>query len=94
MNLRKKFSSQFLVVSMFLVFMVFSLASGFVFQITKVKEYRLEIANLNKEIDHTKSEIEKLKQLGDTQDLEIAARSRLNMVKPDEIIYIDIKEGN
>lgn len=94
MNLRKKFSSQFLVISMFLVFMVFSLASGFIFQITKVKEYRLDIANLNKEIDYTKSEIEKLKQLGDTQDLETAARSRLNMVKPDEIIYIDIKEGD
>ena len=94
MNLRKKFSSQFLVISMFLVFMVFSLASGFIFQITKVKEYRLEIANLNKEIDYTKSEIEKLKQLGDTQDLETAARNRLNMVKPDEIIYIDIKEGD
>jgi cell division protein FtsB len=94
MNLRKKFSSQFLVISMFLVFMVFSLASGFIFQITKVKEYRLEIANLNKEIDYTKSEIEKLKQLGDTQDLETAARNRLNMVKTDEIIYVDIKEGD
>ena len=94
MNLRKKFSSQFLVISMFLVFMVFSLASGFVFQIIKAKEYRLEIANLNKEIDYTKSEIEKLKQLGDTQDLETAAINRLNMVKTDEIIYVDIKEGD
>jgi cell division protein FtsB len=94
MNLRKKFSSQFLVISMFLVFMVSSLASGFVFQITKVKEYRLEIANLNKEMNYTKSEIEKLKKLGDTQDLETAARNRLNMVKPDEIIYIDIEEGD
>jgi len=94
MNLRKKFSSQFLVIGMFLVFMVFSLVSGFVFQITKAREYRLEIANLNKEIDYNKSEIKKLKQLGDTQDLETAARNRLNMVKSDEIVYIDIKEGD
>lgn len=91
MNLRKKFSSQFLVVSMFLIFMVFSLGSGFVFQITKVKQYRLEIANLNKEIDNTKVEIENLKKIGNTLDLETAARNRLNMVKPDEIIYVNIQ---
>lgn len=94
MNLRKKFFSQFLLVSMFLVFTVFSLGTGFVFQITKAKEYRLEIANLNKEIDYTKTEVEKVKQLGNIEDLETAARNRLNMVKPDEIIYIDIKEGD
>lgn len=91
MNLRKKFSSQFLVISIFLIFMVFSLGSGFVFQITKIKQYRLEIANLNKEIDNTKVEIENLKKIGNTLDLETAARNRLNMVKPDEIIYVNIQ---
>ncbi|WP_325275706.1 septum formation initiator family protein [Romboutsia sp.] len=91
MNLRKIFSSQFLVISMFLIFMVFSLASGFVFQITKVKQYRSEIVNLNKQIDNTKEEIENLKKIGNTQDLETDARNRLNMVKPDEIIYVDIQ---
>ncbi|HSQ88626.1 MAG TPA: septum formation initiator family protein [Romboutsia sp.] len=71
--------------------MVFSLASGFVFQITKVKQYRSEIVNLNKQIDNTKEEIENLKKIGNTQDLETDARNRLNMVKPDEIIYVDIQ---
>ena len=91
MNLRKKFSGQFFVISIFFIFMGFSLVGGFVFQITKVKDYRLEIANINKEIDETKLEIKKLKKVESTHDLETDARNRLNMVKPDEIIYFDIQ---
>ena len=98
MNIRKKFSAQFMLVSLFILFIIYTLISGFIFQIIKFNEYKSEISSLNKEISDTKKEIEKLKSIenGNTkEDLESIARNRLNMVKPDEIIYIDIgKEGN
>ena len=53
--------------------------------------------SLNKQISSTKKQIEELKKIenGNTsEDLETIARNRLNMVKPNEIVYIDIgKEG-
>ena len=91
MNIRKKFSSQIMIVSMFLVFMVFGLVTGVLFQVTKVDQYETEIANLNKEIKDTKAEIKKLEKVGSSQDLETSARNRLNMLKPGEIVYVDIK---
>ena len=98
MNIRKKFSAQFMLVSLFILFIIYTLISGFIFQIIKFNEYKSEISSLNEEISATKKEIEKLKSIenGNTkEDLESIARNRLNMVKPDEIIYIDIgKEGN
>lgn len=98
MNIRKKFSAQFMLVSLFILFIIYTLISGFIFQIKKFNEYKSEISLLNKEISATKKEIEMLKSVenGNTkEDLESIVRNRLNMVKPDEIIYIDIgKEGN
>ena len=98
MNIRKNFSAQFMLVSLFILFIIYTLISGFIFQIKKFNEYKSEISLLNKEISATKKEIEMLKSIenGNTkEDLESIARNRLNMVKPDEIIYIDIgKEGN
>ena len=98
MNIRKKFSAQFILVSVFILFVIYTIISGFIFQITKLNEYKSEISLLNDQISSTKKEIEKLKEIenGNTEeDLETIARNRLNMVKPNEIIYIDIgKEGN
>ncbi|WP_042278041.1 FtsB family cell division protein [[Clostridium] dakarense] len=90
MNIRKKFSGQFMVMSVFVLFICVSLITGFVFQLTKLKEYKGEIASLNKQISDTKKEIKDLKKFDKTQDLETIARERLNMVKPDETIYIDM----
>ena len=98
MNVRKKFSAQFILVSVFILFVIYTIIRGFIFQITKLNEYKSEISSLNEQISNTKKEIEKLKKVenGNTgEDLETMARNRLNMVKPNEIIYIDIgKEGN
>lgn len=98
MNLRKKFSSQIIMVKILLLFIVFTLLSGFVNQFLKIKEYKSEIASLNTKIEETKLEIEKLKDMQNSElneNLESIARNRLNMVKPNEIIYIDTnKEGN
>jgi len=98
MNIRKKFSSQLIMVKSLLLFIVFTLISGFVTQFSKIKQYKSEITSLNNQIEETKLEIEKLKdmQSGNLNgDLESIARNRLNMVKSNEIIYIDTnKEGN
>ena len=75
----------------------YTLISNFVFQVKKLNEYKAEISSLNKQISSTKKQIEELKKIenGNTsEDLETIARNRLNMVKPNEIVYIDIgKEG-
>ena len=92
MNIRKKFSAQFILVRVFILFIVYTLITSFVFQSKKLNEYKSEISSLNKQIVKTKQEIEELKKIryGNLDDdLENLARSRLNMVKPNEIIYID-----
>jgi len=98
MNIRKKFSSQLIMVNLLLLSIFFTLLSGFVNQFLKIKEYRTEIASLNIQIEETKLEIQKLKDMQNSElneSLETIARNRLNMVKPNEIIYIDTnKEGN
>ena len=97
MNIIKKFSAQFMLVTVFILFIVYTLISNFVFQVKKLNEYKAEISSLNKQISSTKKQIEELKKIenGNTsEDLETIARNRLNMVKPNEIVYIDIgKEG-
>lgn len=98
MNIRKKFSSQLIMVNLLLSFIVFTLLSGFVNQLLKIKEYKTEIVSLNTQIEETKLETQKLKDMQNSElndNLESIARNRLNMVKPNEIIYIDTnKEGN
>ena len=98
MNIRKKFSVQFVLVRLFILFIIYTLITSFVFQIKKLNEYKHELSKLNKQIASTKQEIDKLKKLKDVSldnDLENIARERLNMVKPNEIVYIDIgKEGS
>ena len=97
MNIRKNFSAQFILVRVFILFIVYTLITSFVFQIKKLNEYKSEISALNKQIVSTKQQIEELKKIEDgnlNEDLENIVRKRLNMVKPNEIVYIDIgKEG-
>ena len=98
MNIRKKFSSQLIMVKLLLLFIVFTLLSGFVNQFLKIKDYKTEIVSLNTQIEENKLETQKLKDMQNSElndNLESIARNRLNMVKPNEIIYIDTnKEGN
>lgn len=98
MNIRKKFSGQIIIIKMMLIFMVFTLISSFGVQIKKIKEYKNEIASLNDQIQNTKVQISDLKKTENSSmngDLESIARNRLNMVKPNEIVYIDVnREGN
>lgn len=91
MNLRKKFSGQIMVLRMFLIVLGFGMISGTVFQFTKIKEYKNEIATLNNQLETTQQKIDTLQNVEDNTDLESleeTARTKLNMVKPNEIVYI------
>lgn len=94
MNLRKKFSSQFILLLLFLCVLIVGMMSGFIFQLKKYRDYKEEIYTLNEEIKEIRLEIKETEQTKSNSDLETMARERLNMVKPGEIIYMDIEEGN
>ena len=88
----KKFMGQYMSVCLFVFFLVFSIISGFVFQIQKINEYKAQIAQINDQIEDTKEEISKLEKLKNDDDLEEMARDELGMVKSNEIIYVDSSE--
>ena len=68
MKIQKRFLGQFIGLCMFLVFIVFSMIGGFLFQITKYKDYSSEISGLNKEIEEADKEIEELKAIESNQN--------------------------
>ena len=88
----KKFMGQYMIVCLFVFFLVFSIISGFVFQIQKINEYKAQIAQINDQIEDTKEEISKLEKLSKDNDLESVARNELGMIKSNEIIYVDSSE--
>lgn len=97
MKVQKRFLGQYLGLFMFLFFIVFTMIGGFIFQVVKYKEYSLEIDKLNKQIEDYDKEIEELRAIESSQDendLESVVRRRLNMVKPNETVYITEKEVN
>lgn len=94
MNLRKKFSGQYIAIAIFLIITALGVIRGFSFEYSKYIEYKEEIAMLNKKIEGTDSKINRLKanQKNSYEDLEDEARKRLNMVKKNEIVYIDVNQ--
>lgn len=91
MKIMKRFLGQYIIVGLFVFFLVFSIITGFIFQMQKINEYKIEISELNTQIEDTKEEINKLKKSSDA-DLEEIARQQLGMVKEGEIIYVDSNE--
>ena len=51
----KKFIGQYIIVGLFVFFLVFSIITGFIFQINKIIEYKNQIAKINKNIEYTKN---------------------------------------
>ena len=91
----KRFIGQYIVIGLFVFFLVFSIITGFIFQIKKINEYKTQIAQINKQIEDTKEEISKLEKITKDDDLEDLARDKLGMIKSNEIIYLDSSErGN
>lgn len=88
----KRFMGQYMILGLFVFFLVFSIITGFIFQIRKVNEYKSQIAQINNQIESTKEEISKLEKLSKDNDLESVARNELGMIKSNEIIYVDSSE--
>lgn len=88
----KRFMGQYIILGLFVFFLVFSIITGFIFQIRKVNEYESQIAQINNQIEDTKEEISKLEKVCNENDLESMAREQLGMVKSNEIIYVDSSE--
>lgn len=88
----KRFMGQYMILGLFVSFLVFSIITGFIFQIRKVNEYKSQIAQINNQIENTKEEISKLEKLSKDNDLELVARNELGMIKSNEIIYVDLSE--
>ena len=92
MNLRKKFSGQWILIYMFASFVVFTLIVGVIVQLQNIRDYKEEIYKLECEIDDTENEIKKFqnnKSYKNYEELERLARNELGMVKKNEIIYLE-----
>ncbi len=92
MNLRKKFSGQWILIYMFASFVVFTLIVGVIVQLQNIRDYKEEIYKLECEIDDTENEIKKFqnnKSYKNDEELERLARNELGMVKKNEIIYLE-----
>ncbi|WP_297136281.1 FtsB family cell division protein [Terrisporobacter sp.] len=89
MKILKRFLPQSIIVGLFVFFLVFSIITGFIFQIQKINQYKAEIIQINNEIENTKEEINRLEKLCNENDLEEVARNQLGMIKSNEIIYVD-----
>ena len=88
----KRFTGQYMILGLFIFFLVFSIITGFIFQIKKVNEYKSQITQINNQIRNTKEEISKLEKLNKDYDLESVSRNELGMIKLNEIIYVDSSE--
>lgn len=88
----KRFMGQYIILGLFVFFLVFSIITGFIFQIRKVNEYKSQIVQINNQIEDTKEEISKLEKVCNEDNLEFMAREQLGMVKSNEIIYVDSSE--
>ena len=96
MSKRKNFTGQYTIIYIFVVLTILSMGYGVVDQVIKVREYKKEISELKTQIQKADEDIKELernkKHINKDEYIEKIAREKLNMVKPDEIIYVDINK--
>ena len=83
MNLRKKFSGQYMLICMFAFFIV---------QLQNIRDYKEQITTLKYELDDTEKQLKSVKNskaYKNDAELEDLARNQLGMVKQNEIIYLE-----
>ena len=56
MNLRKKFSGQYMLICMFAFFIIFSLIIGVIVQLQNIRDYKEQITTLKYELDDTEKQ--------------------------------------
>ena len=92
MNLRKKFSGQYMLICMFAFFIIFSLIIGVIVQLQNIRDYKEQITTLKYELDDTEKQLKSVnnsKAYKNDAELEDLARNQLGMVKQNEIIYLE-----
>ena len=92
MNLRKKFSGQYMLLCMFAFFIIFSLIIGVIVQLQNIRDYKEQITTLKYELDDTEKQLKSVKNskaYKNDAELEDLARNQLGMVKQNEIIYLE-----
>ena len=92
MNLRKKFSGQYMLICMFAFFIIFSLTIGVIVQLQNLRDYKEQITTLKYELDDTEKQLKSVKNskaYKNDAELEDLARNQLGMVKQNEIIYLE-----
>ena len=92
MNLRKKFSGQYMLICMFAFFIIFSLIIGVIVQLQNIRDYKEQITTLKYELDDTEKQLKSVKNskaYKNDAELEDLARNQLGMVKQSEIIYLE-----
>lgn len=92
MNLRKKFSGQYMLICMFAFFIIFSLIIGVIVQLQNIRDYKEQITKLKYELDDTEKQLKSVKNskaYKNDAELEDLARNQLGMVKQNEIIYLE-----
>ena len=92
MNLRKKFSGQYILICMFAFFIIFTLIVGVMVQLQNIRDYKEEITTLKYELDTTEKQLKNVKNSKAYKNgakLEDLARKQLGMVKEYEIIYLE-----
>ena len=92
MNLRKKFSGQYMLICMFAFFIIFSLIIGVIVQLQNIRDYKEQITTLKYDLDDTEKQLKSVKNskaYKNDAELEDLARNQLGMVKQNEIIYLE-----
>ena len=92
MNLRKKFSGQYMLICMFAFFIIFSLIIGVIVQLQNIRDYKEQITTLKYELDDTEKQLKSVKNskaYKNDAELEDLARNQLGMVKQNETIYLE-----
>ena len=92
MNLRKKFSGQYMLICMFAFFIIFSLTIGVIVQLQNIRDYKEQITTLKYELDDTEKQLKGVKNskaYKNDAELKDLARNQLGMVKQNEIIYLE-----
>ena len=92
MNLRKKFSGQYMLICMFAFFIIFSLIIGVIVQLQNIRDYKEQITTLKYELNDTEKQLKSVKNskaYKNDAELEDLARNQLGMVKQNEIIYLE-----
>ncbi|KXZ40593.1 cell division protein FtsL [Alkalithermobacter thermoalcaliphilus JW-YL-7 = DSM 7308] len=97
MKKRKKGNLYSILAVAFILFLIGNVIYGFIYQGILIKRYKSEISNLKEQIQMTKEENEKMQNeiqnYKEDEFIEKIARERLKMVKPGEIIYIDVNRN-